>query len=146
MDSYATIGLLLLFSTFILGGCILLKARRLRTGLHDEEIKRVTKIIRLRNAAMILSLCAYSTFFLLLSSMPKLTLGSTEYVLRDNIGDLALVIGYMLLIVAAMLWYLSRSKMLQLKLQVRRDAIRARMRARQQRSRLRNQSRRNMRV
>jgi hypothetical protein len=142
VDSYGTVGLLLLFGAFLLLGYILLKARRPKSILHDEEIRRFAKIIQFRNAAAILSLCAYSAFFLLLSSIPKVTVGSPEYVIRNNLSDVALTVGLAMLITTAVLGFLGRSKKFSLKLQVRRDAIRARIRAkRRPRTRVRRSTR-----
>lgn len=129
MDGYRIIGLTLLFSTFLLLGRIFWTSRRLKRNLHDQEITRAAVVIRLRNTAVIMAMFGLSVFWLLLSSLPLVAVGTAEHTTRNNLASISLVACFILLAAAVCLTIISKYPQFNFQRLVRRYAIREKMRA-----------------
>jgi hypothetical protein len=127
MDGYGFTGLILLFTALAWMGNDLLKARRPKRGLHDREVRHVTLLTRMRNAAAILMLCTMSVFLFAYSGMSRTTTESVEYEVRNHLGDFTAGMSFALFILTIVLVVLSRQASNHLELSVRRDSIRARI-------------------
>jgi hypothetical protein len=129
VDGYVVSGLLLFFASLVWFAYLLWHTRRLKVLAHDKEIKRAARIIKVRNAAVILALWAFSSFLLILSSLPRLTAGTSEYIARDRLSNGMLAAGIGLLVVATVLGVMSKNIRFDFRRLVRRYAIRERVRA-----------------
>lgn len=108
MNGYSGTGIGLFFAALVLLAFFLWHSHRLRRNSRDQDIRRAVTIIRLRNTAIILAMLAFSTFFLLLSSLSKLERGTAEYAMRDSLSAYALAVGLVLLAIAIYMGILSR--------------------------------------
>jgi hypothetical protein len=129
VNGYSTTGIVLFFAALIWTAFIVLRARRLKTGLQDHNIKRAAIILRLRNVAAVLSLCALSVFFIIISSISLLDAGTPEYVFRDNLSNVALGAVFTLLVIAIVLTILSNRPEFNFHWLVRRRAVKKKVRA-----------------
>lgn len=129
MNGYGITGLLLLLAALIWLSRDLLKARRPKRGRHDKEVRRVTLLVRLRNASAISAICAFSVFLFTCSGVSKVATESKEYEILNDVGDFTVGMSFVLVILVIVLSILNRKASYLLSLSVRRDAIKARIRA-----------------
>jgi hypothetical protein len=108
VDGYAITGMVLFFVTLLVLSWILLRSRKIKVKLADQELKLAARIVKLRNITLICGMFAISAFFMLLSRISPPSPGTAAYVVRDTWSTVFLYTGLTMFAIAACLGYLSR--------------------------------------
>jgi hypothetical protein len=128
MEVSSIVGLIVLFGALAWSGyksrfiLKIVKVRRISIGMHDEEIKEVTLISNLRDAAAQLMLYSISVFLMPFQGIEMTAVGSPEHVALIHITDFAAGTTFTFGVFTVALHLLKRRKMRNLEEAVRRDS------------------------